>query len=78
MSYEKDEALSFEEALAHLELLVNRLESGNLPLEESLRIFGEGIKLTQQCGEYLNQAEKQINLLLEDNQEITIIQEEDL
>ncbi len=38
-----NENLSFEDALARLEILVNRLEEGNLPLEESLEMFVEGI-----------------------------------
>jgi len=40
--------LSFEEALERLENLVNRLEEGNMPLEESLKLFAEGIQLTKQ------------------------------
>jgi len=70
--------LTFEEALNKLELLVNRLEEGNLPLEESLELFAESIKLTKQCSRHLDQAEKQINLLLEDDQEQIVIQEEEL
>ncbi len=72
------EALTFEEALARLEVLVNRLEEGNLPLEESLELFAEGIKLTKQCGRHLDQAEKQITLLLEDDNSQAVIREEEL
>jgi len=73
-----NDTLTFEEALNRLEVLVNRLEEGNLPLEESLELFAEGIKLTKQCSQHLNQAEKQINLLLEDEQGQLVIQEEEL
>ncbi len=72
------EALTFEAALARLEVLVNRLEEGNLPLDESLDLFAEGIKLTKQCGKYLDQAEKQISLLLEDDDGQVVIREEEL
>lgn len=70
--------LNFEETLDRLETLVNRLEEGNLPLEESLELFGEGIKLTKQCSKLLEQAENQINLLLEDDNGQVVIREEEL
>lgn len=70
--------LSFEEALARLEYLVNRLEEGNLPLEESLDLFTEGIKLTKQCNKQLEEAEKQICTLVEDEEGNPVIREEEL
>ncbi len=70
--------LSFEEALDRLENLVNRLEEGNMPLEESLKLFAEGIQLTKQCTKQLEQAEKKINLLLEDEDGNPVIKEEEL
>lgn len=73
-----DEHITFEDALERLEVLVNRLEEGNLPLEESLELFAEGIKLTKLCGKHLEQAEKQINLLLEDDSGQVVIREEEL
>jgi len=69
--------LAFEEALARLEMLVNKLEEGNLPLEESLQLFAEGIGLTRQCSKKLEQAEKQISILMEDNEGNPVIKEEE-
>lgn len=73
-----NDAISFEEALARLEELVNRLEEGNLPLEESLKLFAEGISLTKKCNKHLEQAEKQISILLEDDKGQAVIREEEL
>jgi len=55
--------LTFEEALSQLEALVARLEAGDLPLEEALRAFEEGVRLTRLCAERLEDAERRIHLL---------------
>jgi exodeoxyribonuclease VII small subunit len=55
--------LSFEEALSQLEGLVARLEGGDLPLEEALRTFEEGVRLTRLCTERLEDAERRVHLL---------------
>ena len=52
------------DALARLEAVVTRLESGELTLSESLRTFEEGISLSRQCAERLDQAEARIELLI--------------
>lgn len=57
---------SFEECLERLHKVVSLLEGGNLPLDESLRLFAEGIELTRCCQEYLAEAEKKVEVLLED------------
>ena len=57
---------SFEEALKRLEEIVQRLEGGELPLEESLRVFEEGIHLTRVCSDRLEKAEKRIEILMRD------------
>ncbi len=54
---------SFEEALTQLEALVARLEGGDLPLEEALRLFEEGIRLTRLCTARLEDAERRVHLL---------------
>jgi exodeoxyribonuclease VII small subunit len=54
---------SFEEALGQLEALVARLEAGDLPLEEALRAFEEGIRLTRLCSTRLEDAERRVQLL---------------
>jgi len=59
---------SFEASLEALENIVQQLESGDLPLEKSLELFEEGVKLSRQCQERLNQAERRIEVLLRDNQ----------
>jgi len=58
--------LKFEDALARLEQIVHTLEAGNLPLEESLTAFEEGIRLAKSCAKYLEEAERRIELLTKD------------
>ncbi len=70
--------MTFEEALQRLEEVVNRLEEGNLPLEESLELFAEGIKLTKYCNRQLEEAEKRIGMILEDENGNPVIREEEL
>ena len=63
---------SFEKSLEELETIVNRLEQGDLPLEESLALFEEGIKLSRECRERLTSAERKIQVLMKDaNGELT-------
>jgi exodeoxyribonuclease VII small subunit len=57
----------FEESLARLESLVEKMESGDLSLEDSLKNFEEGIKLTRECQQALKTAEQKVNLLIEQN-----------
>jgi exodeoxyribonuclease VII small subunit len=59
--------LKFEECLARLEQIVAALESGNLPLEESLKVFEEGVGLARHCGRYLEDAERRIEMLAKDD-----------
>ena len=56
----------FEEALARLEEIVRELESGDLPLEQSLKMFEEGIKLSRICNKRLEEAERRVEVLLKD------------
>ena len=55
----------FEQSLAELQTLVERLESGELSLEDSLGAFEQGIRLTRECQAALNQAEQKVQILLE-------------
>ena len=57
---------TFEASLQELEKIVRRLEDGDLSLEESLKLFEKGVKLSRECQERLNQAERRIEVLLED------------
>lgn len=54
---------NFEKALAELEALVERLEHGDLSLEESLKAFEAGVRLTQECQQALTQARQRVQLL---------------
>jgi len=54
----------FEDAMKELEDIVKRLESGDLPLEESLKIFEEGVALSRYCFNKLEEAEKRVSILL--------------
>jgi exodeoxyribonuclease VII small subunit len=58
--------IKFEEALGRLERIVDQLEAGNLGLEESLKVFEEGVGLARHCARYLDEAEKRIELLTRD------------
>lgn len=55
---------SFEESLKKLESVVERLEKGDLPLEESLKLFEEGVKLSEACKKQLESAEGKVQTLL--------------
>jgi len=54
---------TFEESLKRLEDIVRELEGGEMPLEESLKVFEEGMKLLSLCSERLEEAEKKVTLL---------------
>lgn len=68
MSKTDEQPKSFEASLEALEAIVHQLEAGDLPLEKSLELFEDGIRLSRQCQERLNQAERRIEVLLRDNQ----------
>ena len=56
----------FEAALARLEEIVRSLESGELGLEQSLKLFEEGVKLARVCNARLEEAERKVEVLLKD------------
>jgi len=56
--------LSFEELLEKLEAIVSRMESGDLKLEDSLKLFEDGVKLTKECNQRLVEIEKKVKTLL--------------
>jgi exodeoxyribonuclease VII small subunit len=60
-------SVDFEEALDQLEELVEDMENGDLTLEESLKAFEQGIKLTRDCQSSLSQAEQKVQMLIEEN-----------
>lgn len=63
MSKKTTTPASFESSLEALESLVNRMENGDLTLEESLKSFEQGIALTRQCQKALDEAEQKIEIL---------------
>lgn len=65
---EKEEsgALTFEEALEKLEAVVARLESGEVPLDESMKLYEEGVKAFRRCQQLLGEAETKIQQLVRD------------
>ncbi len=66
------EEKTFEESLNELENIATKLESGNLNLDEAIKEFEKGIKLSKECSEKLDEAEKKINILVQsENGELT-------
>ena len=65
------EEIKFEEAIKKLEEIAKELESGELGLDESVNKFEEGMKLSKICTKMLNDAEKRINLLIDNDGEIS-------
>jgi exodeoxyribonuclease VII small subunit len=63
------ETLSFEAALEQLQLTVKKLESGELSLEDALRQFENGVRLTRACQEHLSAAERRIEILTQTSTE---------
>lgn len=62
---QEEETVSLETGLLNLETIVKTLEQKDLPLEKALSLFKEGVGLVQYCSSVLNQAEKQMEILLE-------------
>ncbi len=60
---------TFEGALEQLQVAVKRLESGELSLEQSLKQFEDGVRLTRVCQEYLSSAEQRVEILMKPNAE---------
>lgn len=56
--------MDFEKRLTRLEEIVTKMESGDLSLEDSLKFFEEGVKLSRECNTQLTQAEQKVKVLL--------------
>ena len=65
------EDLNFEEAMKKLEEIANELEKNDLDLDTSVTKFEEGMKLSKQCSQMLEEAEKKISILIKDGDSIT-------
>ncbi len=68
------EEIKFEEALEQLESIVKKMEQGEMTLEQSLDAFEEGIKLSRFCAKKLDDIERRVEVLLKENNAITIKQ----
>ncbi|TBR41388.1 exodeoxyribonuclease VII small subunit [Marinomonas agarivorans] len=68
----KNNVRHFEENLTELETIVNQLESNQLSLEDALKAFEKGVKLSQSCQSVLTQAEQKVQILLkqQDNESL--------
>ncbi|MGH8657933.1 MAG: exodeoxyribonuclease VII small subunit [Gammaproteobacteria bacterium] len=75
----KPRIFDFEGALRELEALIKRMESGELPLEESLKQFERGMQLTRACQKALAEAEQKVKLLTQEQgeQKLTPFERED-
>ena len=62
----------FEEALGRLEDIVKKMEAGDMTLEESLKAFEEGIKLARLCSRRLDEAERRVEVLLKQEEELVV------
>ena len=58
----------FEDALSKLEKIVGKLEEGDISLEESLKLFEEGIRLSRLCNQKLDEAERKVQILVKDRE----------
>ena len=67
----KPKKIDFEASLGQLEQLVAQMEEGELSLEDSLKAFENGIKLTRECQTALETAEQKVQLLMEKNGSIS-------
>jgi exodeoxyribonuclease VII small subunit len=57
---------TFEESLKQLEKIVDQLERGDLPLEESIRLFEDGVRLSSACKQELDAAEGKVQILMKE------------
>lgn len=64
MVRKNENSISFEDGLKELEGIVNKLENGNLTLEESLKEFQRGVELYRKCYSMINEVENKVKILL--------------
>lgn len=68
--------LTFEQAMEKLEEVVERLEQGDVALEEAITMFQQGMTLSKVCHEKLTKVEKQMDQILHEDGEIEVLQED--
>ena len=76
MAEKKDKELKFEEALTDLEVIVKKLETGEVPLDEAIDQFTKAMNLAKVCDEKLKSAEEAITKLVKDNEVVDFKVEE--
>lgn len=69
----KRKKLDYEAAVAELESLVERLEQGDISLEESLKLYESGVLLTRDCQEALQNAEQKVQILLKQSGQANLV-----
>lgn len=76
---DKEQNITFEEAMEKLEKIVEKLEEGDVPLEEAISIYKEGMELSKICHDKLRNVEKQLTEIITENgsKEAFSIEEED-
>ena len=77
MASKQQPEFNFEEALEELERLVSSMEEGELSLEDSMKAFEKGIKLTRECQTALQKAEQKVQILLNESGETQAFEVED-
>ncbi|MBT3504800.1 MAG: exodeoxyribonuclease VII small subunit [Piscirickettsiaceae bacterium] len=65
--------LDYEASIAELESLVERLEQGDISLEESLKLYESGVLITRDCQEALSQAEQKVQMLLQQSDQANLV-----
>lgn len=71
-------AKTFESSLNELEQIVKQLEEGDLPLDESLKLFENGVRLSRECRERLTNAERRIEVLMKESNGTISLQQVDV
>ncbi|MDP6779508.1 MAG: exodeoxyribonuclease VII small subunit [Candidatus Latescibacteria bacterium] len=66
-SQDQEKELTFEQALKQLEVAVDRLEQGDLPLDEALKLFEEGLKASNVCRNRLEEAKQRVEVLVSES-----------
>lgn len=69
----KVETLSFEQSMQELETIVNKMEQGDLPLEDALQNFERGIQLARSSQQKLKDAEQKVQILMSQNGQATLL-----
>ncbi|WP_181350058.1 exodeoxyribonuclease VII small subunit [Thalassobacillus sp. CUG 92003] len=69
MSEEQNQELSFEQAMKQLEELVEKLEEGDVPLEQAIQYYQEGMKLSKLCSDKLGRVEEQMQQIVNEHGE---------